>query len=385
MELKQSSIFILLAPLCTVFFLMAIGCDHSSGSGCGDHAQMVSTPDLVNNDQANAKSRIVDAGLEVGTISTECSDSIDAGNVVRQEPAGGRRIELGTKVDIIISGGFSACNVNFPDPVLEEHIREASGIATGPISVSALETLTTLHFNNYENQSKISTIEGIQYCTSIMELDLSHNNISEVDVLSRLINLKSLDLGSNLIVDIEALSGLAQLQTLILRENLIENIEILSALTNIQYLDIGSNPIVNIEALSGLNSLQKLYVYSTQLTEIEALSGLNQLRELGLQGCPISDISPLSGLTNLSRLNLWYTNTLKNIDVLAGLINLTFLELARNQIEDIHPLVENPGIGEGDSIYLRNNPLDALSCSTYIPQLEARGAAIEHDCPKSSL
>jgi len=61
---------------------------------------------------------------------------------------------------------------------------------------------------------------------------------------------------------------------------------------------------------------------------------------------------------------------------LANLTSLTVLDLQTNQISDIAPLVNNPGLSAGDTVFLENNPLSDTSINTYIPQLEARGVII---------
>lgn len=60
-------------------------------------------------------------------------------------------------------------------------------------------------------------------------------------------------------------------------------------------------------------------------------------------------------------------------------MNLTTLYLSDYQINDISPLVANTGLGEGDEIDLHDNPLNADSINTYIPQLEGRGVLVSYD------
>jgi Leucine-rich repeat (LRR) protein len=61
---------------------------------------------------------------------------------------------------------------------------------------------------------------------------------------------------------------------------------------------------------------------------------------------------------------------------LSKLPQLQFLSLDNNQITDILPLVNNPGLGKGCTILgLDSNPLSDLSKSTYMPDLAARGVA----------
>jgi len=52
------------------------------------------------------------------------------------------------------------------------------------------------------------------------------------------------------------------------------------------------------------------------------------------------------------------------------------LGLSNNRVSDISPLVSNTGIGEGDGIDLRGNPLNNEAHETQIPALQARGANV---------
>jgi len=63
---------------------------------------------------------------------------------------------------------------------------------------------------------------------------------------------------------------------------------------------------------------------------------------------------------------------------LANLTNLGCLHLQSNEIRDIAALVLNEGLGAGNQIDLRWNPLSSDSINIYIPQLEARGVIVEY-------
>jgi len=72
----------------------------------------------------------------------------------------------------------------------------------------------------------------------------------------------------------------------------------------------------------------------------------------------------------------------KNIADLTGLeycTNLTDLDLEYNQLSNISPLVQNEGLGEGDTIYLWGNPLSWDSVNLYIPELKGRGVTVVYD------
>lgn len=89
------------------------------------------------------------------------------------------------------------------------------------------------------------------------------------------------------------------------------------------------------------------------LTGIEHLGALTSLT---LSDNQITDISPLRQLTHLVSLNL-----------------------SNNQIRSIAPLIDNDGLGAGNTVVLLNNPLIEPVFATQIPALEARGVTIRVD------
>ena len=98
----------------------------------------------------------------------------------------------------------------------------------------------------------------------------------------------------------------------------------------------------------------------------------------------ISDLSPLSTLTNLERLDLSDNpNSLSHYGIsdvspLASLTNLKWLYLSSNDIEYVWPLIDNTGLGEGDLVDLRGNPLSDRSLNNEIPVLEDRGVLVRY-------
>ncbi len=65
----------------------------------------VPVPDVVGMAQAAAEASIVSAGLTVGTVTEQDSDTVPSGDVVSQNPTGGTVVECGSEVDIVISLG----------------------------------------------------------------------------------------------------------------------------------------------------------------------------------------------------------------------------------------------------------------------------------------
>ena len=71
------------------------------------------------------------------------------------------------------------------------------------------------------------------------------------------------------------------------------------------------------------------------------------------------------------------TNSIDSIDALAGLTNITEIDLSINEITDIGPLADNSGLGSGDHVILRFNPLSFESINSRIPELRGRGVTVD--------
>ena len=91
-----------------------------------------------------------------------------------------------------------------------------------------------------------------------------------------------------------------------------------------------------------------------------------------LGGNSITDISPLGGLTSLTFLAL-DGNTITDIGALSGLTNLEFLSLRMNPITNFQPVLDNTGLGEGDTVEFGFMP---VSC-TVVTALQARGVTVK--------
>ena len=152
----------------------------------------------------------------------------------------------------------------------------------------------------------------------------------------------------------------------------------LESATNLTWLGLNRNNITDISAVSKLTNLIDLRLERNTISDVSAVSGLTDLTRLELGYNTISDLSPLSVLTNLTVLLLWHNNV-TDLSALTGLTNITGLYLQGNSILDLSPLVSNTGVGHGDEIDVRENPLNAVSINTHIPTLQRRGIDIQFD------
>ena len=271
--------------------------------------------------------------------------------------------------------------------------------------VSPLSGLTNLR-QLWLFRNSISDLSPLSGLTNLERLILFSNNISDISALSGLIRLERLDLDNNSISDVSALSGLTILKSLFLSRNNISDVSSLSGLPNLEWLWLSGNSISDVSSLSGLPNLIRLFLHSNSMSDVSSLSGLPRLRTLILDNNSISNITPLSGLTSLTSL-LLSRNNISDISVLSGLTNLLSLSLSRNNIanltplsglnslrslslssnniSDLSPLVANTGLGSGDRVDVRNNPLSATSINTHIPILQDRGIELRFGALKPAV
>ncbi len=74
-------------------------------------AEKKTVPDVKNQTEENAKSAITSAGLSVGSVSYEHSDSVENGKVISQSVAANKKVAAGTSIDLVVSSGSNKVQV----------------------------------------------------------------------------------------------------------------------------------------------------------------------------------------------------------------------------------------------------------------------------------
>jgi len=299
---------------------------------------------------------------------------------------------------------------------------------TGLEYATGLTTLT-ISTNN------ISDISALSDMSALETLNLNRNNITDLTRLSGLTALRMLRLNSNGISDIAPLAanrGLGSGDTIDLRgnadtlsavaysthipalqgrgvtvqldpappvsipdTNLRTALEralnknagdaiLRSDLAGLTALRANNRGISDLTGLENATGLTTLTMGRNRISDISALSALTNLQilNLNLNNLSASELQdplmPLSGLTNLTTLKL-HSNGIVDISSLSDLTNLQSLKLQNNRISDIQPLVDNVGLGNGDSVQLKGNPLNADAYNRHILALQSWGVTVQFD------
>ena len=231
--------------------------------------------------------------------------------------------------------------VNEANDVTEAHLAAITSLDLSSKGITSLQAgdfdgLTSLT-NLSLGENSISDISALEELNSLTNLSLFRNSISDISALDGLTSLTNLSLGENSISDISALEELTSLTNLYLSSNSISDISALEELTSLTNLSLGGNSISDISALENLTALTRLNLDLNSISDISALEELTSLTNLSLGENSISDISALEELTSLTNLYL-SSNSISDISALEELTSLTNLSLGGNSISDISAL-----------------------------------------------
>ena len=348
---------------------------NASGSNISDltgleHAINLRWLNLSGNSITDLSALVTNTGLGEGDTVNVRANPLSSVSIDTHIPALQSR---GVTVDFddIVEGVV----VEFPDPNLRTVVERVLGKASGAtITTSDMALLTQLN----ASIANISDLTGLEHAINLTELNLWVNLISDLSAVTGLTNLTELNLGGNSVSDISVVAGLTNLIDLNLDSNSVSDISAVAGLTNLQSLNLRNNSVSDISVVAGLTNLQSLNLRNNSVSDISAVAGLINLQSLNLGGNSVSDISAVAGLTNLRYLHL-SGNSISDLSSLVGLTNLRSLNLDGNSITDLSVLVTNTGLGNGDTVNVKVNPLSSVSIDTHIPALQNRGVTVEFD------
>jgi hypothetical protein len=88
-----------------LFLFLAIALSSLTSCGGGDRAATVTVPNVVGLTQAAATTAIENAGLAVGSITTQSSPTPGAGLIISESPTAGSTAALGSAINLFVSSG----------------------------------------------------------------------------------------------------------------------------------------------------------------------------------------------------------------------------------------------------------------------------------------
>lgn len=101
----------------------------------------------------------------------------------------------------------------FPDETLRNHLKAVAGVnEDGKLTSAGLESIRSIYSYNFHGQAPVTSLEGLQYCINLTNLNLEGQNISDASVVSSLKNLTDIDLSNNDLTELPDLSGLGSLR-----------------------------------------------------------------------------------------------------------------------------------------------------------------------------
>jgi hypothetical protein len=259
-----------------------------------------------------------------------------------------------------------------PDPAFRACLNSYVGQdAAWPVTAAQLQNLRG-GVSCFGGASLIASIEGAQYLTSLMSLDLVQHQISDLTPLTGLTALSWLSLQGNQISDLTPLANLTRLSTLYLDDNEITEVAPLQGLGNLTSLSMNRNQISDPSPVVGLPRLTRLYLDGNPGIDITSLCGLTVVTTLSLNGDGLNDLRPIAGLTTLTFLTLG-DNAISDLTPLTNLTSVQVLYLDNNQISDLSPLRGFTGL---TFLYLYGNTITDLTPLAGLPVVSGQNSMV---------
>ncbi|MBK9936065.1 MAG: hypothetical protein IPP05_18550 [Cytophagaceae bacterium] len=239
-----------------------------------------------------------------------------------------------------------------PDPGLEQSLIDAGYDTEGIINQKMYKEDAPLVKKLEARQRNISNLTGISHFTNLEYLDLSINQISQID-LTQNTKLTYLNLGQNLLTNVN-LSPNVLLKNLIIHNNSIQQLNITQSVllevlvanyNQLSAIDINRNNLLITLGLNNNNLNQVNFSGNARLTEIDlsnnpisglSLSNLTLLKNLAVQNASLSGLNTGS-LTNLVHLDV-SGNVITSLDIrnntLIETLDVSFNRLTKLNIKN---------------------------------------------------
>ncbi|KAI3910884.1 hypothetical protein MKW98_022571 [Papaver atlanticum] len=241
------------------------------------------------------------------------------------------------------------------DGIMEQVAPENHGT---PVEEEEENSDLVLDLTSYQ----LHDLQGIDFPSSLIELDLTANRLSTIDSrIGLLSQLKKLSFRQNLLEDVavEPISQwneISQLQELVFRDNKLTKIPDVSIFKSLLVFDVSFNEILSLTGISKVSStLKELYVSKNEVTKMEELSHLHDLQILELGSNRLRVMENLDTLTNLQELWLG-RNRIRTVN-LCGLKCIKKISLQSNRLTSMAGFQECVALEE---LYLSHNGISKM-------------------------
>lgn len=149
-----------------------------------------------------------------------------------------------------------------------------------------------------------SDLANLKYMVNLTTLDLSGNNVSNLEILKDMTGLKSLSVEQTNVEDISVLERLFRLEKLSLANAPVDDLTPLSQLTELVELDLHETSVKDLSPLAGLDNLTELNISQSEVTDLSPLKDCDDLKLLIMEDCNVTDLTPLYEVHSLREVQL---------------------------------------------------------------------------------
>ncbi len=214
---------------------------------------------------------------------------------------------------------------------------EAKGNGLKSIDSLQNESITVLDVTD----NQLTNLDVAQNYKYLYHLYASNNIISDISGLADRTALYNLELNNNQITDISVLSGCTRLGVVYLDGNAITSLAPLADCSGIKYFHANNNKLTNLDGLEKAIELKVLDVSQNQLENINGIKNCTILERVNLNRNKISDISLLSKSSETLTYLYFNYNNVSDISALKGTALLKHLSFDYNNVEDISALSQS--------------------------------------------
>lgn len=208
--------------------------------------------------------------------------------------------------------------------------------------------------------NKLKKIEGIENLNHLESLQVQYNQISKIgNSLDGCRNLKLLRLDSNKlsVLKKEEVFLLQQLTYLDISSNNLHDIEAVCCLMSLKEFHCSSNQIEKIPDMSSLKKLQEINLSDNSLANLSGLKGLMSLNILCIKNNNISSLTHMKSSKTLTELDVSF-NKIKTLSHVQNQFpNLEVLSASSNYIENIEEVKSLENLTALKELEIKDNPI----------------------------